>query len=290
MNIARTAGELQNILTGIKKSGKKIGFVPTMGALHTGHMYLISKAKEITDYTVASIFVNPVQFNDPEDLKSYPRTIESDIDLLTDYKCDLLFLPEESEIYPDGYASIDTDPELSLGHLNEVMEALYRPGHFRGVMAVVYRLFEIVKPDSAFFGEKDYQQLLIIKELTKKYFPNIQIVAVPTIREADGLALSSRNVRLSADLRAQASEIYKGLVEVQKFVRRKGELWNPEECEEIFVRHLKKFAPALNLEYFLIADQRSLITADKSTPPAELRAFAAVYVNNIRLIDNLKLF
>ena len=288
MHTVRTASQLEDVLAVIKNSGKKIGFVPTMGALHKGHMALINKAKEVSHYIVVSIFVNPAQFNNQEDLISYPRTVESDIQLLNANGCDLLFLPDEVEIYPQGYSGLTIDLPLEI--LNQVMEAVYRPGHFNGVMAVVHRLFNMVQPNYAFFGEKDFQQLLIIKELAKKYFPWIEIIPVPTLRESNGLALSSRNMRLSQSEKIQATEIYKGLIEVKKYIHSASESWNSEECCEIFENHLKIYAPLLKIEYFLIADQRTLFKATNSTPLSELRAFAAVYVNNIRLIDNIKLF
>ncbi|MFN3950769.1 MAG: pantoate--beta-alanine ligase [Thermaurantimonas sp.] len=288
MIVLHSAGQLLDTLAHIKDSGKKIGFVPTMGALHNGHISLINKAKEISDCVVASIFVNPAQFNNPEDLNSYPRTVESDEQLLASNGCDVLFLPEEREIYPSGY--FDICIELPLGSLNQVMEAEYRPGHFEGVIAVVYRLFELVQPEYAFFGEKDFQQLLIVKKLAQKYFPTIKVISVPTIREPGGLALSSRNMRLTPYEKAQATEIYKGLIEVKKMVQTTVNDLDFEKCRKIFENHLKIHAPIIKIEYFLIADQRTLLSATHSTPLSELRAFTAVYVNNIRLIDNIKLF
>ena len=288
MIVLHTASQLLNTLASVRNSGKKIGFVPTMGALHNGHISLVNKAKEITDFVVVSIFVNPAQFNNSEDLISYPRTVESDVQLLASNRCDFLFLPDESEIYPHGYSDIKI--ELPLGNLNNVMEAKYRPGHFRGVISVVHRLFELVQPDYAFFGEKDFQQLLIVQKLAQKYFPKIQIIPVSTLREPNGLALSSRNMRLSRSEKAQASEIYKGLIKVKKLVHATSTAPDFEECRKIFEKHVQKHAPLLKIEYFLIANERTLQPATVSTPLSELRAFTAVYVNNIRLIDNVKLF
>lgn len=288
MIISYTSHQVEDVLHDVRNQGLKIGFVPTMGALHSGHQSLIDRARSDSDFVVVSIFVNPAQFNNPEDLKNYPRTVDADISLLSQSGCDMLFLPDEKEIYPDGI--VHTGVHLPLGNLGSVMEAAYRPGHFEGVVSVVYRLFTIVKPNLAFFGEKDYQQLLIVKELAKNYFPNIRIVPVETYRYGSGLAMSSRNMRLTDAEREQAAEIYRGMNEVQKFVSSNSTAWTSYECREIFENHLKKYAPLLKIEYFLVVDQRTLSEANAQTPKAELRAFAAVYANNIRLIDNMKLF
>ncbi|GCD77620.1 pantothenate synthetase [Thermaurantimonas aggregans] len=287
MILANTSKQLNEALSSGRKQGLKIGFVPTMGALHQGHVSLIDKARQSTDVVVVSVFVNPTQFNNPEDLQKYPRTVDADISLCKTSGCDVMFLPDVSEIYPEGLQLTKVD--LPLGNLGKVMEAAYRPGHFEGVISVVYRLFSIVRPDVAFFGEKDYQQLLIVTELAKKYFPNIVIHPVETVRLTDGLALSSRNLRLDEQSRAQASHIYQGFLKVRDFLN-DNLSWNQENCFKIFENHLNRHAPILKIEYFLIADQRNLFPASPTTPKEELRAFAAVYANNIRLIDNMKLF
>ncbi|MFN4298493.1 MAG: pantoate--beta-alanine ligase [Thermaurantimonas sp.] len=287
MILAHTSEQLKEALSAGRNKGLKIGFVPTMGALHQGHVSLIDKARKTTDVVVVSVFVNPTQFNNPEDLQNYPRTVDADVMICKTSGCDVLFMPDESEIYPDGFQH--SIVELSLGNLGKVMEAAYRPGHFEGVVSVVYRLFSIVQPDVAFFGEKDYQQLLIVTELAKKYFPKTTIQPVDTVRLPDGLALSSRNLRLDEQSRNQASQIYKGFLKVREFLC-DNHSWSQESCFKIFENYLHARAPLLKIEYFLIADQRDLSIASPTTPKEELRAFAAVYANNIRLIDNLKLF
>lgn len=287
MIVVHTSEQLQEALSAAKKRGLTIGFVPTMGALHKGHVALIEKARETTDVVVVSIFVNPTQFNNIEDLQNYPRTVDADIALCKASDCDVLFLPEESEIYPNGLQLPKVD--VPLGNLGKVMEAYYRPGHFDGVIAVVYRLFSIVQPDVAFFGEKDYQQMLIVSELAKRHFPTIKIQPVPTVRMSNGLALSSRNLRLDEHSRIQAAEIFKGFLKIKEFIDN-NLYWDQESCFKTFEEHLHSQAPLLKIEYFLITDQRDLSLATHRTPKEELRAFTAVYANNIRLIDNMKLF
>ncbi|MFY7667781.1 MAG: pantoate--beta-alanine ligase, partial [Crocinitomicaceae bacterium] len=196
--IVKTVVELQKVLAEARNNSKNIGFVPTMGALHAGHLRLIQRASEENDIVVVSIFVNPTQFNNKEDLLHYPRTIEKDMALLKE-NCSnyLVFNPEVNEIYPsnDQFKSID------LGHFDEVLEAKFRPGHFKGVVHVVHNLFHLVKPEKAYFGQKDFQQLAHIRRMTKEELPQIEIVGCPTVREKDGLAMSSRNMRLNEEQR-----------------------------------------------------------------------------------------
>lgn len=287
MIVTTTVAELSVALNEARRSGHSIGFVPTMGALHNGHLSLVRDSKVRSLFTVVSIFVNPKQFNNSEDLKNYPRTIDSDLKLLSEAGCELVFLPNEDEIYPVGFNS---HIELELGNLNRVMEAQFRPGHFEGVVSVVYRLFELIQPDFAFFGEKDYQQLLVVKALARKFFPQITIVPIPTVRQSNGLALSSRNKRLTKEAAQEAAEIFVALSKVRDHMLASGRQWSQSAVYSIFEKHLKSRTHQLTIEYFLIADQRDLSPATPDTPPDELRAFTAVYIDNIRLIDNMKIF
>ncbi len=197
--VLRTISEVKSHL-----QGKSLGFVPTMGALHEGHLQLVRQAKYENKYVCVSIFVNPTQFNDPKDLEKYPRTFEKDLGLLQSAGCDYIFYPEYKDMYPDQYRFKVIENEFS-----KILCGASRPGHFDGVLTVVMKLLNIVSPDKAYFGEKDYQQLLLIKDMTEAFFMNCQIVACPTVRETDGLAMSSRNVRLSAEQRVLAPEFYK---------------------------------------------------------------------------------
>ncbi|MDE7373783.1 MAG: pantoate--beta-alanine ligase, partial [Odoribacter sp.] len=203
MQVFNTKNELANRIAGLKKEGKVIGFVPTMGALHEGHLSLVKASKKNSDITVVSIFVNPTQFNDPEDLKRYPRTLEQDIRLLETVDCDIVFAPSVEEIYPEP----DTR-KFDFGYLESVMEGAKRPGHFNGVGQVVSRLFDIVSPDKAFFGMKDFQQVAIIKYMVKQLKYNIEIIPCPIVREESGLAKSSRNTLLDEEHKKTAPHIY----------------------------------------------------------------------------------
>ncbi len=205
MIFCQTKNELQNAL---KAQGTNpiIGFVPTMGALHEGHLSLVRQAKRESEIVVVSIFVNPIQFNNSDDLQKYPRDLDRDLDLLKEVGCDIVFAPSEAEMYPENPTE-----SYAFGDLETVMEGAFRPGHFNGVAIVVKRLFDLIKPTAAYFGEKDFQQLAIIRALTEKENLSVEIVGCPIIREKDGLAMSSRNVRLSAEDRRIAPQIYKTL-------------------------------------------------------------------------------
>jgi pantoate--beta-alanine ligase len=206
-----TIAQLQEIILNHKKSGKTIGFVPTMGALHAGHISLIEKARAENNIVVCSIFVNPTQFNDPNDLIKYPRTPELDKQLLINAGCDILFSPAVDEMYP-----VKDERVFDFGGLDKVMEGAHRPGHFNGVAQIVSKLFNAVKPDKAYFGKKDFQQLAIIKYITKQLNLPIQIIPCETMREPDGLAMSSRNIRLNSEERKQALQLSKALFFVKK--------------------------------------------------------------------------
>ena len=250
---------------------KKIAFVPTMGALHQGHISLVKEAKSLADQVVMSIFVNPTQFESVEDLAKYPRTLNADIQLAEAAGVDLLWTPDVSEIYPDKYKLIDA------GELGRIYEGHSRAGHFDGVLTVVNRLFEIVKPDYAIFGEKDFQQLFLIKEFSKRAHPGIEIISGKTIREDSGLALSSRNVRLSPEEKNSALVISRALEIGSK----------QQSYAEIKSSVLAELATEIDfkLDYFAIVNPKSLLEVDQShTGPVQL--LLAGWVGSVRLIDN----
>ena len=250
---------------------KKIAFVPTMGALHQGHISLVKEAKSLADQVVMSIFVNPTQFESVEDLAKYPRTLDADIQLAEAAGVDLLWTPDVSEIYPDKYKLIDA------GELGRIYEGHSRAGHFDGVLTVVNRLFEIVKPDYAIFGEKDFQQLFLIKEFSKRAHPGIEIISGKTIREDSGLALSSRNVRLSPEEKNSALVISRALEIGSK----------QQSYAEIKSSVLAELATEIDfkLDYFAIVNPKSLLEVDQShIGPVQL--LLAGWVGSVRLIDN----
>ena len=264
----------------IKTTNSTIGFVPTMGALHKGHLYLIEQAKKKNDIVVASIFVNPTQFNNQEDLDNYPKTLEKDIELLKSVSCDVLFAPAVKEIYHENIVS----DKFDFDGLEHEMEGKFRAGHFDGVGTIVKELFEIVSPKNAYFGEKDFQQLQIIKKLVAKNKLPISIKGCAIFREKDGLAMSSRNARLTSEQRNAAPLIYKVLKNVKK-------KFQEETIEEIseWVENQFKNHPILQLEYFTIADEKSLKSINIKEFDKKYRAFIAVFAGNIRLIDNIQL-
>ena len=251
-----------------------------MGALHKGHLFLIEQAKKKNDLTVASIFVNPTQFNNQEDLDNYPKTLEKDIELLESVSCDVLFVPTIAEIYHKNVVSNKFD----FDGLEHEMEGKYRAGHFDGVGTIVKTLFEIVSPKNAYFGEKDFQQLQIIKKLVAKNQLPISIKGCAIYREKDGLAMSSRNARLSSEQRKVAPIIYKVLKKVKKKFQEETEGEISEWVENQFKNH-----PFLQLEYFTIADEKSLKPINIKEFDKKYRAFIAVFAGNIRLIDNIQL-
>lgn len=282
MKIFEKTEDLKRYLDLFRKKKKSIGFVPTMGALHIGHLSLVKRAKKENGLVVCSIFVNPTQFNNKEDLKKYPRTIKNDIKMLESVKCDVLFAPDEKEIYPRN--APDNTIEIDFGKLEKVMEGKFRPGHFKGVAIVVNKLFRIVEPDKAYFGEKDYQQLLIIKRMVELLKQRVKIIACPTMREKDGLAMSSRNMRLTPGERREATFIYNILKTVK-------EITNEFPLEKIKIWVKNKFSANKNfkLEYFEIADSASLKPLKKWSDSEEAVACIAAYLGNVRLIDNIKL-
>lgn len=279
MNIFKTKNELQTHLKKHKQT-KNIGFVPTMGALHQGHLSLIKKAKEENDLVVVSVFVNPTQFDNQEDLIKYPKNLEKDIALLKTVNCDVLFTPDVSEIYNTQI----TADSFNFGGIESEMEGKFRKGHFDGVGTIVKRLFEIVQPNKAYFGEKDFQQLQIIKKLVAITKLPVTIIPCAIFREEDGLAMSSRNIRLTEEQRKAAPFIYKTLKKAKKKFGTK----NAEEVTKWVQKKFKKH-PVLELEYFVIADEKSLKQITEKDKNNQARAFIAVYAGNIRLIDNLAL-
>lgn len=277
-----TRTSLETWLEGVRSSGLTIGFVPTMGALHPGHLSLIDRAGRENDTVVASIFVNPTQFNNPDDLARYPRTPERDLDMLRDAGCHAVFVPSVEEMYPGGTAAM---PDFDLGALDQVMEGRFRPGHFKGVAAVVSAFFDIVRPHRAYFGKKDYQQLAVIRRMTLLQGFTLEIVPCDTVREPDGLAMSSRNVRLSREERLAAPGIY----QVLKMVR--------EKAGKVPVADLQAWAgrelaarTGFRVEYLEIADAATLLPLQAWHSDIQAVALVAAYAGDVRLIDNLELF
>lgn len=278
MQVVKHINDLRTILSDKRKEGLSIGFVPTMGALHQGHLSLVEQAGEKTGFVVVSIFVNPTQFNDKGDLQRYPRDLQRDVDLLTPTACRLVFAPESEEIYPEP----DTR-QFNFGLLEQVMEGKFRPGHFNGVAQVVSRLFDIVEPDKAFFGQKDFQQLAIINEMVRKIKLPVEIIPCPIIRESDGLAMSSRNMLLTSDQRKNAAYISATLFEA---VNKTGELNVEELCNWVTNRVNKN--EYLNTEYFEIVDSVSLLPVKNWSDPCRKVGCIAVHCGKIRLIDNIE--
>ncbi len=280
MLILRTIVETRLQLVSIRSAGKTVGFVPTMGALHEGHLTLIRTAKKQTDYVTASIFVNPIQFNNPEDLLKYPREEESDIRKLKEAGCDMVFIPPVEEMYPEPDTTL-----FDFGDLGRVMEGKFRPGHFNGVAIVVKKLFEIIQPHQAFFGEKDYQQLAIIRHMVKQLHLPVRIIPCKTVREPDGLAMSSRNKRLSPEERTIAPVIYQILKKAKKMKKKLTVQQVTEWARSEFLKH-----PAFSLEYFEIVDADTLLPVESWESNERVVACTAAYLGKVRLIDNIQFF
>ncbi|MBL7863596.1 MAG: pantoate--beta-alanine ligase [Cyclobacteriaceae bacterium] len=274
MHIFKEIAPLRDHLKSLRSGQSSIGFVPTMGALHKGHLGLINASKNHNDITVCSIYVNPTQFGNPEDLAKYPRTLEQDIDLLEQASCDVLFCPSNTVMYHRA------EPlTISFDKLDRILEGEFRPGHFSGVAVVVSKLFNIVQPDIAYFGQKDYQQVMIISKLIEAMKFNVQLHVVPTVREHDGLALSSRNQRLSVDERNRATVLYQGLRATQQGL-----------IQGLPLSELRTRVAALcdskgvRMEYLEVVDQD---TFEVKESPTRAVILIAAYVGNVRLIDNL---
>lgn len=277
MKLYTTIASLQEALKIEHSKGLKVGFVPTMGALHEGHLSLVKKAGEMCDSVVVSIFVNPTQFNDINDLANYPRTLETDLNLLSSVRCDYVFSPSDKEVYP----AADTR-KFGFGILETVMEGEFRPGHFNGVAQVVSRLFEIAQPDKAFFGRKDFQQLAIITELVKQMNYPVEIVPCEIIRESDGLAMSSRNKLLLPEHRNCAGIIYRTLKEASL----QASVKTVAEIKEYVINQINA-TQLLRTEYFEIVNETSLIPVQNWNEPGIKVGCIAVFAGKVRLIDNM---
>ena len=278
MKLIQTIQELRAELDALRKEGKTIGLVPTMGALHAGHASLVKRAVAENDIVVVSDFVNPTQFNDTNDLLKYPRTLDADCKLLEACGASFVFAPSVEEIYPEP----DTR-QFSYAPLDTVMEGKYRPGHFNGVCQIVSKLFLIVEPTRAYFGEKDFQQLAIIREMVRKYPFNLEIVGCPIVREADGLALSSRNARLSTVQRTQALQISKTLFASVEYAKT-----HTLDETKTFVETKIAESEGLRLEYFEIVDGTSLQTVHSWEDSNYIVGCITVFCGEVRLIDNIK--
>ncbi len=270
--------DIDNHLKVLQTQGKKTGFVPTMGALHEGHISLITEAKNKAEIVVSSIFVNPVQFNDTRDFEKYPNTIDKDIYLLEKAGCDVLFLPSIAELYPGG---LHKTMQYELGYLETILDGASRPGHFQGVCQVVEKLLTIAHPDILLLGQKDYQQCLVIKKLSELMQLHGEIIICPTQREADGLAMSSRNLRLTGAERIKAPLIYETLQYVKQHIR-PGYL---KDLKEKAANYLT--AAGFTVDYFEIADASSLALMETWNGKTSVVVLVAAFINEIRLIDNL---
>lgn len=266
-----------------KHAHRRIGFVPTMGALHEGHVSLVEQAKADNGLVVCSIFVNPTQFNQASDLDKYPRTIANDMQMLLEVGCDVLFLPDVSDIYPkDKRVEV---PKIGLGSLEQVLEAAFRPGHFEGMLQVVNRLLEIVKPNSLYMGQKDYQQFRIVESMLDQTKSSVKLLSCPIVRECDGLAMSSRNARLSPALRKQAPKVYQTLNRAAEQIRQ------GEAPADVCARALEYFSaqPDFKPEYFELVDGISLKSVESIQGIYRPILLTAVWVGDTRIIDNLLL-
>jgi len=277
MKLYTTITSLQNALQTAHSKGLKIGFVPTMGALHQGHLSLVEKAGKMSDIVVVSIFVNPTQFNDKNDLLKYPRTLEADMKLLEPFHCDYVFSPAVEEVYP-----VPDTRKFDFKELETVMEGEFRPGHFNGVAQVVSRLFEIVKPDKAFFGQKDFQQMAVIKELVRQMNYPVEIIPCDIVREKDGLAMSSRNKLLLPEYRNIAPMIFGTLQQAKEMSKNKSVAAIKE-----FVINKINASELLHVEYFEIVNDTSLIPVKSWEETGVKVGCIAVYAGKVRLIDNI---
>lgn len=281
MLIFNKKSDLSAFLSPLINQNKSIGFVPTMGALHEGHLSLLEKSLDENDITVMSIFVNPTQFNNAEDLEKYPRTLEKDVEKMSVVSNKIIvYAPSVSDIYEGNTVS----QSFEYDGLEHQMEGMHRPGHFDGVGTIVKRLFEIIQPNKAYFGEKDFQQLQIVKKLVSKHKLPVQIIGCAIFREKSGLAMSSRNERLSESAREKAAIIYQILNSAK-------EIFQTNSAEETikFVEKSFKKHPEFELEYFEIADEETLLSAETKDVTKKYRGFIAVFIEKIRLIDNISL-
>lgn len=278
MKIFKTRAEVHNYLETLKQAGSSVGFVPTMGALHQGHLSLIDAARKKADIVICSIFVNPTQFNDKKDLENYPRPLEDDIQKLEEANCDVLFLPEVDEMYNSS-----DKWHIELDDLDNILEGEIRPGHYQGVTQIVKKLFDIVRPDYAFFGQKDFQQFIVISYMVKKLNIKVELIRCPIIRETDGLAMSSRNVYLSAEDRQNALSLFKALT------RAKEDFTNLSisQIKNNAMEYLSK-ARGIKVEYFELFNSSTFKPAS-SKEKESIIALVAAKVGSIRIIDNMLL-
>ncbi|MGZ3900896.1 MAG: pantoate--beta-alanine ligase [Bacteroidia bacterium] len=295
MIIINSIQQLKDHLNSLRGRNKTIGFVPTMGALHQGHISLINAAKTSCDVIVCSIFVNPTQFNDPADLEKYPRTLDADVEMLEKACCDIVFVPEVTEMYSAEELELKRQKvedkswtkgkKVDFGPLASVMEGAHRPGHFNGVAQVVSKLFRIVEPDKAYFGQKDFQQLAIIRSMVKQLEIPVEIIACPIMREPNGLAMSSRNERLTKEEREQAGLISKVLFKIK-------DLYKSKTVTELkaFAENEIKSAPQMQLEYIEIADAETLQPVSDFKQNKSVVVCIALKLGAVRLIDNVLLY
>lgn len=277
MNIIQSVAQMSRTMQDYRSQDVSIGFVPTMGALHKGHLALVRKSLLENDLTVVSIFVNPLQFNNPDDFLKYPQMPEKDRMMLEQVGCNVLFTPVKDEIFPS-----DFQKTFQLGFLDTVMEGAYRPGHFQGVARVVYRLFEIVQPNRAYFGLKDYQQFMVISKVVAPFFKDLKICGLETVRENSGLALSSRNLRLTAAQYHEASKV-PGLLKIAAGMLGQK---SPDEIRKWFEEELSKFSE-LRLEYLEFAHADTLQPFSDGDSASSYRIFVSFYAGEVRLIDNM---
>lgn len=277
MKILNTVAEVQDFITTCRKENKTVGYVPTMGALHSGHISLVKQALNTCDICIVTVFVNPTQFNDPKDLETYPRDFESDAKKLEEAGAHAVFYPSVKEVYPT-----EDKRYFNVGAVAEVMEGSYRPGHFNGVMQVVSRFFDIIKPDKAFFGEKDFQQIAVVRAMVKQLALPVEILACPIIREPDGLALSSRNVRLTPENRAQAPKIHRILSLSTQWM----ESYSPARVKEKVIDEINSI-PGMRVEYYEIVNGTSLLPIESWDDSSYIIGCITVYCGDVRLIDNI---
>ena len=278
MIIFKKTKQLSDYLNQEKTGGKKVGLVPTMGALHEGHLSLVKTCKQCNDITVCSIFVNPTQFNNSDDYIHYPKTLEKDILLLEENNCDVLFLPGEKEIYPDEASK---EKFFDLGYLETILEGKFRPGHFQGVCLVVEKLLNIVNPDVLFLGQKDFQQCMIIKRLIELMQKRIRLIICPILREESGLAMSSRNLRLNPQERKTAAELYRTLISIKDHLDGN----NFSTLKDKAIQNLEN--RGFKVEYLELAKTNNLELVSGAKNEQELILLVAAFLNDVRLIDNL---
>lgn len=282
MIICRTREEIAKAVADVRRQHKTLGFIPTMGALHKGHISLVSKSVQENDCTAVSIFVNPTQFNNKNDLKTYPRTVDADIALLEKNGADIAFVPSVEVMYPEGLENVTESYDF--GSIGAVMEGAARPGHFNGVGIVVHRLFELVPADRAYFGMKDFQQIAIIREMVRQRGINIEIIPCPIVRESDGLALSSRNTRLNAEQRKQAVQISQTLFKAVELAKKQ----SVQEVHDFVVKTINS-VELLDVEYFEIVNADTMQSIANWNDASWVVGCVTVNVGDVRLIDNITL-